>query len=79
MVKYESGNFYDKNWSETVGTYSGEAVIPDEETALKIAKAIFSSTETETLRHFSFSPRFIASILWLGIVLTSCLNPAYVS
>lgn len=41
MIKYESGNFYDKNWNETIGTYSGEAVIPDEETALKIAKAIF--------------------------------------
>lgn len=28
MVKYESGNFHDKNWSETIGTYSGGAVIP---------------------------------------------------
>ena len=41
MVKYESGKFYNKNWNETIGTYSGEAVIPNEETALKIAKAIF--------------------------------------
>lgn len=41
MIKYESGDFYDKNWSETIGTYIGKAVIPDEETALKIAKAIF--------------------------------------
>lgn len=40
MVKYESGNYHDKNWSETIGTYGG-MVIPDEETALKIAKAIF--------------------------------------
>lgn len=45
MIKYESGNFHDKNWSETIGTYSGEAVIPDEETALKIAKAIFDGME----------------------------------
>ena len=45
MVKYESGNFHDKNWSETIGTYSGGAVIPDEETALKIAKAIFDGME----------------------------------
>ena len=37
MVKYESGNYHDKNWSETIGTYGG-MVIPDEETALKIAK-----------------------------------------
>lgn len=41
MIKYESGNFYDKNWSETSGTYSEEAVISDEKTALKIASAIF--------------------------------------
>ena len=41
MVKYESGNFHDKNWEETIGTYSEDAVIPDEKTALKIAKAIF--------------------------------------
>ena len=41
VIKYESGTFYDKNWSESVGTYSGKAVIPDEETALKIATAIF--------------------------------------
>ncbi len=45
MIKYESGNFYDKNWSETIGTYRGDAVIPDEETALKIAKAIFDGME----------------------------------
>lgn len=45
MIKYESGTFYDKNWSESIGTYSGKAVIPDEETALKIAKAIFDGME----------------------------------
>ena len=46
MVKYESGNYHDKNWSETIGTYGG-MVIPDEETALKIAKAIFDGMEKE--------------------------------
>ena len=45
MIKYETGTFYDKNWSEPVGTYSGKAVIPDEKTALKIAKAIFDGME----------------------------------
>ena len=45
MIKYETGIFYDKNWDDTIGTYSGEAVIPDEETALKIAKAIFDGME----------------------------------
>ena len=44
MVKYESGNYHDKNWSETNGTYGG-MVITDEETALKIAKAIFDGME----------------------------------
>ena len=45
MVKYESGIFYDKNWSETIGTYSGGAAIPNEQVALKIAKAIFDGIE----------------------------------
>ena len=45
MVKYKSGNFHNKNWSETIGTYSRGAVIPDEETALNIAKAIFDGME----------------------------------
>ena len=40
MVKYESGIFYDKNWDETVGTYS-DAAVPNKETAIKIAQAIF--------------------------------------
>lgn len=44
-IQYESGIFHDKNWSETVGTYRGEAVIPDEETALKVAEAIFDGME----------------------------------
>ena len=41
MVKYESGDYHDKNWSETLGTYAGVA-IPDKETALEIAEAIFN-------------------------------------
>ena len=45
MIKYESGSFYDKNWSEIIGTYSKKAVIPDEETALKIAITIFEGME----------------------------------
>lgn len=45
MIKYESGNFHNKNWNETIGTYSRKAVIPDEETAIKIAKAIFDGME----------------------------------
>lgn len=44
MINYESGNFHVKNWDETVGTYTG-AVIPDKETALEIAKAIFDGMD----------------------------------
>lgn len=44
-IQYETGVFYDKNWSESIGTYSGKAVIPDKETALKMAKAIFDGME----------------------------------
>lgn len=53
MVKYESGIFYDKNWNETVGTYSEKEVIPDEETALKIAKAIFDGmTKSKEMQEY---------------------------
>lgn len=44
IVRYESGNYYDKNWDEPVGTYTG-AVIPDQETALEIAKAVYNGME----------------------------------
>ena len=45
MITYETGIFHDKNWNETVGTYSEELVIPNAETALSIAKAIFNGME----------------------------------
>ena len=45
MIEYKSGQFHNKNWSETVGTYSKSAVIPNEKVALKIAKAIFDGME----------------------------------
>ena len=45
MVKFESGTYHNKNWSESIGTYSRKAVVPDEETALKVAKAIFDGME----------------------------------
>lgn len=45
MIKYKSGIFYEKNWDETIGTYTGECVIPNEEIALEIAKAIFNGME----------------------------------
>lgn len=44
MITYESGNYYDKNWCETIGTYSG-AVIPNENAALEIARVIFNNMD----------------------------------
>ena len=40
-IQYQSGIFHDKNWDKTIGTYTGGAVIPDAETAVKIAEAVF--------------------------------------
>ena len=44
MVKFESGNYFNKDWSETAGNYRG-VVVPNKETALNIAQAIFSGLE----------------------------------
>ncbi len=44
-ITYESGEFDNKNWNDTVGTYSKADVIPDEDTALKVAQAIFDGME----------------------------------
>lgn len=44
MVEFESGTYFNKEWSETVGTYT-EAVVPDEKTALEIAKVIFNGMD----------------------------------
>lgn len=41
MVTYETGIYHDKSWNETVGTYSNP-VVPDKETALKIAETVFN-------------------------------------
>lgn len=43
-ITYESGEFDNKNWNDTVGTYCSD-VIPDEDTALKVAQAIFDGIE----------------------------------
>ena len=44
MVKFESGNYLNKDWSESAGTY-GKAVVANKETALEIAKAIFNGMD----------------------------------
>lgn len=40
MVEYESGEYFNKNWDEQVGTYQ-EDVIPNMETAINVATQIF--------------------------------------
>lgn len=44
MVEFEVGNYHDKDWSKTIGTYR-KAVVPNKETALEIAKAIFDGMD----------------------------------
>ena len=58
MIIYDSGNYHDKNWSEAIGTYSGKAVIPDEKTALKIAKVIFDGME-KSKEVQKYVPKFV--------------------
>jgi len=43
-VMYRSGVYSNKNWSDSIGTYKKD-VIPDEDTAIKIAEAIFNGME----------------------------------
>ena len=40
-MKYEEGIFYDKNWSDTAGTYTGNAV-ESKETAVAVATAVYN-------------------------------------
>lgn len=41
MIAYETGIYYNKNWSDNIGTYT-EDVISDKDTALSIARIIFN-------------------------------------
>lgn len=44
MIDFKSGNYFNKDWNEASGTYD-KAVVPDKETALKIAEAIFEGMD----------------------------------
>lgn len=44
MVKFESGNYSNRDWNETVGTYQ-KAAVPNEKVALEIAQAIFNEMD----------------------------------
>ena len=48
-VEFETGNYYNKNWNETSGTYN-KAVVPDENSAVEIATAIFNNMENSEYR-----------------------------
>ena len=43
-IRYESGEYFNKNWDDGIGTYK-KAVIPDEKTALNVARSIFDGME----------------------------------
>ena len=50
MTEFSSGIYFDKTWiynNETPGTYHG-IVVPDEQTALSIATAVFNGMEKST-------------------------------
>lgn len=40
-IQFEEGIFYDKNWSDTAGTYTGN-VVESKETAVAIATAVYN-------------------------------------
>lgn len=43
-IKYETGDYFDRNWTEDENIYA-EAAVPDKETAIGIAKAVFNGME----------------------------------
>lgn len=43
-IEFKKGTYYDKNWEEETGTYQQD-VIPDKDTAVKIATQIFNGME----------------------------------
>lgn len=52
-IQYESGIYDNKNWDDTTGTYNKGAVIPDAETAVRVATAIYDSMEkSKTAQEF---------------------------
>lgn len=46
MIQFESHKSLDIDWNETAGTYEKD-VVPDKETALKIAQAVFDSMKKD--------------------------------
>lgn len=44
MIEFETGIYFDKDWSVTPGTYK-KAVVPNEKAALEIAKIIFNEMD----------------------------------
>lgn len=44
MTEFESGNYFNKDWNESVGTYK-KAAVPDKTVALEIAQAIFDGMD----------------------------------
>lgn len=40
-IQFEEGIFYDKNWSDTAGTYTGN-VVESKETAVAVATAVYN-------------------------------------
>lgn len=57
-ITYESGVYWNKNWyEESVLNYKGEAV-PDKETAIKIAQAVFDTMSVSEYAE-KYSPQYV--------------------
>ena len=54
-VAYESGIYHDKNWDDHTGSYENN-VIPDMETAITVASAIFDAMEKSSAAE-KFTPQ----------------------
>ena len=52
-IQFEEGIFYDKNWSDTVGSYEGN-VVETKETAVAIATAVYNGIDkSQSMSNFT--------------------------
>lgn len=58
-IDYQTGEYDKKDWSETLGTYTDAPVIPNKETAAKMAQAIFDGMVNKSKEEQEFVPQHI--------------------
>jgi len=66
-IPFDSGVYFNKDWSDTRGNYS-EAVIPDKETAVSVAYAVFKGIDKDE-KYKNYCPQTIffdeADDIWI--------------